>query len=231
MQVDIWSDVVCPWCYVGKRRFEKALARFEHASDVVVRWHSFELDPSAERRPVGTQAQRLAAKYGRSEQQAQVMLDTMTATAADEGLSFSFDLHSAGNTFDAHRLLHLAAARGRQDQLKERLLRAVFTEGEATSEHDVLTRLAVEVGLDEDEVTAVLSTDVFADEVRADEETARSLGITGVPFFVVDMTYGVSGAQSPEVLLDVLDKAWAEANPLTVVATGGEACEGDSCAV
>jgi predicted DsbA family dithiol-disulfide isomerase len=230
MQVDIWSDIVCPWCYVGKRRFETALARFDHASDVVVRWHSFELDPDAPLRPTGTQAERLGRKYGRSTEQSQVMLDTMTATAAEDGLRFNFDLHSAGNTFDAHRLLHLAAARGVQHQLKERLMRAVFTEGEATSEHDVLTRLAVEVGLDEDEVSAVLSTDAFADEVRADEETARSLGITGVPFFVVDMKYGVSGAQSADVLLDVLDKAWAESQPLSVV-TGGDACEGDSCAV
>lgn len=211
MQVDIWSDVVCPWCYVGKRRFEAALARFDHASDVVVRFHSFELDPDAPQRPVGTQAERLGQKYGRTVEQAQVLLDTMTATAAEEGLRFNFDLHSAGNTLDAHRLLHLAAARGLQGELKERLMRAVFTEGEATSEHDVLQRLAVEVGLDPEEVAGVLASDTFTDEVRLDEETARGLGITGVPFFVVDQKYAVSGAQPADVLLEVLDQAWAEA--------------------
>jgi predicted DsbA family dithiol-disulfide isomerase len=234
MKVEIWSDVVCPWCYIGKRRFEAALARFPQRSAVELVWRSFELDPSAvpSGQVQGTYADRLAAKYGRSLPQAQEMLDTMTATAAGEGLDFRFDLATGGNTFDAHRLLHLALARGVQDALKERLDAATFTQGLSVSDHDALTALAVEVGLDEDEVRAVLASDRYADAVRADEQQAAAYGISGVPFFVVDGRYGVSGAQPAEVLLSALTQAWQESSPLQSVGAGsGPGCEGDSCAV
>ena len=232
MRVEIWSDVVCPWCYVGKRRFEAALAQFPHADEVEVVWRSFELDPGAPTERTGDYVTHLAQKYGRSRADAQGMLDSMTATAAEAGLDFRFDRARPGNTFDAHRVLHLAADRGVQGALKERLLRATFTEGEPIADRDALVRLATEVGLDPDEVREVLATDRYAEAVRADEAQAAAFGIRGVPFFVVDRTYGVSGAQPSDALLQVLEQAWSE-RPLTMVAaaTGTAACESDGCAV
>ncbi|MCH9816241.1 MAG: DsbA family oxidoreductase [Actinomycetia bacterium] len=235
MKVQIWSDVVCPWCYVGKRRFEAALAEFEHRDQVELTWRSFELDPAADPSSAsadGQYVQRLAAKYGKSVPDAQQMLDQMQQVAAAEGLDFRFDLARTGNTFDAHRLLHLALARGVQDELKEKLDNATFTHGLAVSDHEELARVAVSAGLDETEVKSVLDSDQFADAVRADEVKARAYGISGVPFFVVDDKYGVSGAQPPEQLLAVLTQAWAERDPAPVLVhahEGGAMCDGDSC--
>ena len=212
MRVDIWSDVVCPWCYIGKRRFEAALARFPHRDQVEVVWRSFELDPSA---PPSTETHgpyvgHLAAKYGVSEQHAQSMIDNVTQVAATEGLEFRFDLARRGSTFDAHRLLHLGFSNGVQNDLKERLDDATFTKGLSVSDHTQLTAVAVEIGLDEIEVKEALSSARFADAVRADETQARAYGISAVPFFVVDGRYGVAGAQPPEMFLEVLDQAWQE---------------------
>ena len=233
MRVEIWSDVVCPWCYVGKRRFEQALASFPHRDQVEVVWRSFELDAAAPPERVGDYAQLLATKYGVSVERGQEMIDTMTATAAQEGLDFRFDRARVGSTFDAHRLLHLAAERGLQDALKERLMLATFTQGEPIGDRETLVRLAVEVGLDVDEVEAVLSDGRYAEQVREDEREAQRFGISGVPFFVVDRTYGVSGAQPAQVLSEVLDKAWAERTPVQLITAGSAApgCDGDACAV
>ena len=233
MRVEIWSDVVCPWCYVGKRRFEQALASFPHRDEVEVVWRSFELDPQAPAERVGDYAEMLATKYGVPVERGQEMIDTMTAAAAQDGLDFRFDRARVGNTFDAHRLLHLAAQRGVQDAVKERLMLATFTQGEPIGDADTLVRLVGEAGLDADEARAVLSDGRYTDEVRADERDAQRFGITGVPFFVVDRTYGVSGAQPAEVLRSVLDKAWTDSRPVQLVPTGGSApgCDGDSCAV
>ena len=235
MKVEIWSDVVCPWCYIGKRRFEAALARFAHRGEVELVWRSFELDAAAPPSTTeqGTYAERLATKYGCPVAHAQAMIDNMTATAAQEGLDLRFDLARPGNTFDAHRLLHLALQYGRQDVLKERLDRATFTEGSPTSDHAALRVLAVEVGLPEAEVDAVLSSEQHADAVRADETQARTYGISGVPFFVIDGRYGISGAQPADVVLQTLEHAWSERAPLTLVTPGGSApgCQGDSCTV
>ncbi len=211
MAVEIWSDVVCPWCYIGKRRFEAALARFEHRDEVERVWRSFQLDPGAGPSPAepADYAGRLARKYGVPEAQAQSMIDQMTATAAGEGLEFRFDLARQGNTVDAHRLLHLAAAHGRQDELKERLDRATFTEGLPVSDHAALREVALEAGLPGEEVEAVLSSDRYAEAVRADVEQAHEYGISGVPFFVLDGRFGVSGAQPADVLLQALERAWA----------------------
>lgn len=237
MKVQIWSDVVCPWCYVGKRRFESALAQFPHRDAIELTWRSFELDPGAKpsspHRP-GAYVEKLARKYGRTIPQAQQMLDQMTATAAGEGLNFRFDISRGGNTFDAHRLLHLALTHGLQDDLKEELDHATFTEGLAVSDHTELTKVAVAAGLDEGEVRDVLSSDRFADAVRADEAQAHAYGINGVPFFVIDDKYGVSGAQPAEQLLAVLNKAWSESDEsskLVVTGGSGEVCDDDSCAV
>lgn len=232
MQVEIWSDVVCPWCAIGKRRFEAALARFDHRDEVQVLWRSFELDPGARREHEGQGVARLAAKYGVSVEQAQAMNAQVTDAAAAEGWQFHLDVARGGNTVDAHRLLHLAADRGVQGAVKERLLRAYFVEGERIGDPETLVRVVSEVGLDADEARAVLASDRYRDDVRADEEQARAYGITGVPFFVVDGRYGVSGAQPADALLQVLDQAWAESRPSLVTAGGeGETCADGSCAV
>ncbi|MFD1529983.1 DsbA family oxidoreductase [Pseudonocardia aurantiaca] len=235
MKVEIWSDIVCPWCAIGKHRFEKALAQFAHREEVEVSWHSFELDPSAPREREGDLAEHLAGKYGVSREQADGMHRQMTETAASDGWDFHFERARGGNTFDAHRLLHLAAERGVQDTLKERLFRGYLEEGERIGDPETLVRLAADAGLDADEARAVLASDRYADDVRADERQAQAYGITGVPFFVVDRKYGVSGAQPPDAILHVLDTAWADAHPLQMLTPGGgdgaEGCVDGSCTI
>jgi predicted DsbA family dithiol-disulfide isomerase len=207
MHVEIWSDIACPWCYVGKRRFEAALAQFEDRDEVTVTWRSFELDPSAPAEREHGAAEHIARKYGMSVEQAAARQADMTDLAAADGIAFRFDLQRGGNTFDGHRLLHLAAGHGRQDALKERLLLAYHCEGELISGHDVLRRLAADAGLPDDEVVDLLAGDAYAAEVRSDERTAHELGISAVPFFVVDRAVGASGAQPPEVLVHLLRRA------------------------
>jgi predicted DsbA family dithiol-disulfide isomerase len=210
MRVDIWSDVICPWCYIGKRRFEAALGRFDHRDDVEVVWHSFELDPSAPARREGNLADLLAAKYGMSRNQALDANANITKLAAAEGLDYHLERAQPGNTFDAHRLIHLAEKHGLQAEMKERLLRGYFSDGMAVGDPDALVGAAVEVGLDNDEVSNVLDSDAYSDAVRADEAHAARLGISGVPFFVLGNRYGVSGAQPPDAILGALDQAWQE---------------------
>lgn len=209
MNVEIWSDIVCPWCYIGKRRFEAALARFPHRDEVAVTWRSFELDPDAPPRSSGTLDELLARKYGQTVEQAAAGHARLTALAAAEGLDYHFDRAQHGNTFDAHRLLHLAAAHDRQDAMKERLMRAYFTEGVPISDPGALVQLAAEIGLDKDEARAALAGDAYAEAVRADERRAAGFGIHGVPFVAIDETYGVSGAQAADVFLATMEKAWA----------------------
>jgi predicted DsbA family dithiol-disulfide isomerase len=228
VDIEIWSDVACPWCYVGKRRFEAALAQFEHADDVQVVWRSFELDPGAPAERPGDRAEHLARKYGMTVERARELEQQMTATAAGEGLDFHFEIARAGNTFDAHRLVHLAAEHGRQDAMKERLLRAYFGEGELVSDHDTLVRLGVEVGLPEPEMRDMLAGDRYADDVREDERTATNFGIGAVPTFVVDRALGASGAQPPEALLELLRQGWANRKPVSVAAAG-DSCGIDGC--
>ena len=206
--MEIWSDVACPWCYIGKRRLEQALAKFPNANTVEVTWRAFELDPSAPReKQEGTYIERLAKKYNTSTREAQTMVDRLVDAARPDGLDFRFDIMCPGNTFDAHRLLHWALTERVQDILKERLFRAYFCEGQMLNDHDTLTRLASEVGLNPEAARAVLQSNAYGQEVREDEKEARSLGIGGVPFFVIADKFGVSGAQPPEILLDVLEKA------------------------
>src|ERR1700676_1592615 len=176
MNIEIWSDVVCPWCYIGKRRFETALAGFEHRDEVDVTWRSFQLDPASPTTTAGDPLDRLAAKYGISRSDAERAQARVTANAATEGLDFHLDRARSGNTFDAHRLLHHARAAGKQPELKERLMAGYFVEGEAVGEPEVLTRLATEVGLEEANVRQVLKTRPFASEVRQDEHEAPRPG-------------------------------------------------------
>lgn len=213
MNVDIWSDVACPWCYIGKRRFAAALARFSHRDEVDVRWRSFELDPSAPAVREGAYADRLAAKYGVSVAEAEATIDTMIEAGAGVGIVLRFDKAKPGNTFDAHRLLHFAAAHDAQHDLKERMLHATFTRGAHIADREVLAQLAADAGLDADAARAVLDGDAFAADVRADERRAAELGITSVPFFVIADRYGVAGAQPPDLLLEVLEEGWAAAQP------------------
>jgi predicted DsbA family dithiol-disulfide isomerase len=222
VDVEIWSDIACPWCYIGKRRFEEALSRFEHRDEVSVTWRSFELDPEAPREREGDRAERLAQKYGMTVEQAREAERAMTATAAAEQLEFRFDIARSGATFDGHRLVHLAAQHGLQDAMKERLLRAYFSEGELIAEHSTLLRLAAEVGLPEQDVVAMLASERFAADVRDDERTASAFGISAVPTFVVDRTLGASGAQPPEALLELLREGWSrQAEPSAVGAGEG----------
>jgi predicted DsbA family dithiol-disulfide isomerase len=236
MKIEIWSDVVCPWCYIGKRRFETALGRFAHRDNVELVWRSFELDPDAPPIRSGDNAERLAAKYGMSHEQALASHERLTQLAAQEGLGFDFEKSRSGNTFDAHRLLHLARERGVQDDVKERLFRGYFTEGEAIGDTETLVRLVSDAGISAEEAQAVLSSDAYADDVRAEEIEARELGINGVPFFVVDRRYGVSGAQPADVLLEVLDRAWSESHPALQLAgvgslTADATCTDETCAI
>jgi predicted DsbA family dithiol-disulfide isomerase len=228
LRIDVWSDIACPWCFVGKRRLEQALERFPHAEYTQVVWRAFELDPAApsELDPAISHVERIAKKYGMTVEQARRNSDRLVQVARGEGLAFDFERLRSGNMFDAHRLVHLARQRGLQDAVKERFLRAYLEQGALMS--DPGTRLAVEAGLAEVEVVDVLASEQFSEAVREDEDEARQLGINGVPCFVFDGRFAVSGAQSPEVLLSALHQAWneLEAGPLL---EEGAVCGPDGC--
>jgi predicted DsbA family dithiol-disulfide isomerase len=213
LRVDVWSDVACPWCYLGKRRLDAAVAALPSPGGVEVVWRSFQLDPGAPRAPRArtTYAERLARKYRASLEQANAMIARMTAVAAADGLDLRFDAVRPTNTFDAHRVLHLARERGVQGAVKDRLFRAYFTDGEAIGDRRTLARLAAEAGLDAAEVRRALAGDVHAAAVRADAREAARLGIHAVPFFGIAEVYGFSGVQSVEILQDALAQAWLEA--------------------
>ena len=231
--IDIWSDIACPWCYIGKRRLEAALAQFPHRDEVEITWRAFELDPSAppEHDPSVSHAERLAKKYGMSVAKAETAMANLKQVAAGDGLDFHFEKARSGNTFDAHRILHLAHDRGVQDAAKERFLRGYMTEGLPIGDRAAITEMAVDAGLDREEVRAVLEGDRYAREVRADEAQARELDISGVPFFVIGGRYGISGAQPSAVLKGALEKAWADvaARPEHHAEDEGAACGPEGC--
>jgi predicted DsbA family dithiol-disulfide isomerase len=217
LTVEVWSDVVCPWCYIGKRRLEAALASFEHRDGVQVVWRSFELDPTTPRsgEPGGGQdvATFLGERYGGGREAGLAMNQRVADIAAGDGLEYHLDRAVRSNTVDAHRLLHLALEQGGpelQDRLKEQLMAAYFTQGQAVDDHATLRRIAADAGLDPEQVEAVLGSDRFADDVRADVEQARAFGANGVPFTVVDRRYGLSGAQPVELFEQALRRAWDE---------------------
>lgn len=233
MQVDVWSDVVCPWCYVGLANLDRALADFEHAEETTVVLHSFQLDPAAPVRDPQPLVERLAEKYRTSVEEIRTNQARLVELGAERGIDFRFDDAVGGNTFDAHRLLHLALRRGVQRELKHQLGEAYFTDGQPIGEVDTLRAAAVAVGLDADEVEAVLTGDAFADEVRTDVADAQRIGVSGVPFFVAGGRLAVSGAQPPEALLDLLRQAWSDHQPVPTVVGGdaGEACGPEGCEV
>jgi predicted DsbA family dithiol-disulfide isomerase len=207
MRVDIWSDIACPWCFLGKHRFDAALARTGLTAEVVFR--AFQLDPHAPRayEDGSTHTQRIAKKFGTSAAQIDVLHTRMRAMGESDGIEFHFDRVCGGNTFDAHRVVRLGLAHGNQAQVKESMLRAYFSDGEAIGDPGTLVRVGAEAGLPRDEVHALLAGDRFAAEVRADERTAADMGITGVPFFVIDNRIAVGGAQPVEVLVQALSAA------------------------
>lgn len=232
MKIEIWSDIACPWCYIGKRRLERALDAHPGGEEVggeevEITWRSFELDPGAPPSRGESLEEILSAKYGMSLEKARQMQEHMTAVAADEGLAFRFGAVQPGNTFDAHRLIHLAASEGRQGEMKERLLRAYFTDGVSVGDPAALVQAAVDVGLDAEQVRAALSSDRYAEDVRRDEGRARELGIGGVPFFLFNGELGVSGAQPPEVFAQVFAELRAQEH--AAGARAGPGCDDQGC--
>ena len=219
MEIEVWSDVICPWCYIGKRNLEAALGAFPHSGQVGVTWRSFELDPAAPARVERSMDEILERKYGMSRAEAARANRQMTELAATVGLAYHLDRVQPGNTFDAHRLIHLAARSGLGGAAKERLLAAYFTEGRSVSDRTTLVELATAVGLDSDRAADALDSGEFADDVRADEARAIELGCTGVPFFLVDGRLGIPGAQPPDTLLRLVERAW-ETSGDAVAGTG-----------
>jgi len=229
MRVDIWSDVVCPFCYIGKKRLEHVAA--EAGIELDVHWHSFELDPNAPSKHERSNTERLAQKYNQSIEQTQQMQRNVAQAARSEGIEFNWEQANSGNTFNAHRIIHLAQSQGLGNRMKEALLHAYMTDGQAIGQADVVKKIAIEVGLDAAEVQAVLDSDAFAAEVRQDEQIAREqLNVTGVPFFVFDQRLALSGAQPREVFLQALQQVQAES--VTNIDTEADAvCNDDACAV
>ncbi|PLT44388.1 2-hydroxychromene-2-carboxylate isomerase/DsbA-like thioredoxin domain [Paenibacillus pasadenensis] len=238
MKVEIWSDYACPFCFIGKRRFQEALEAFEHKDGIEVVYRSFELDPSAVHEPGRSIHELLAAKYGMSVEKARQSNENLGQQAAQLGLKFDFEAMKPGNTFDAHRLMAWAKEQGKGDAMAERLFKAYFTDGLLLEDRKVLEALAEEAGLPRAEASAVLESDRYFEQVRAEEQDGAQLGIQGVPFYVLDRKYGVSGAQHPDAFLQVLRQAWDErqaeaAGPApesagdagAACAPGDEACE------
>lgn len=201
MKIDIWSDIACPWCYLGKHRFEAALARFEDRENVDVSYHAFQLDPDAPPARSGTLNEMLSRKFNMPLAQAEAMNAQMTERGVADGVEFHFDRARPANTFDAHRLVHFAGRHGKGAEMKERLFEAYFRDGLVVSDPDTLVSLADELGLD---ARPVVASQQYGDDVRQDIERARELGISGVPFFVLNGQVGVSGAQTADVLLQVI---------------------------
>jgi predicted DsbA family dithiol-disulfide isomerase len=230
VRVEIWSDVICPWCYIGKRQFEHALQDFEHRDKVEVVHRSFQLDPTFPHGETVDVADMLADKYGMPREQAVEMNRQMEERAAGVGLEYHLKDGKAGNTSAAHRLVHLAAKHNLQDELVEALFKAHFTDRRSVFDHDTLTKIAEETGLDATAARETLSSGTFAAEVEADQREARDLGATGVPFFVIDRRYGISGAQPPEAFTQALTRAWTDAHPtLTTIGTTTETCTDETC--
>lgn len=236
MKVEIWSDVMCPFCYIGKRKFEKALNEFEGKENIEIVWKSFQLDPSTVTDPSLSTIDHLAEKKGWSKEQAKETTAHVSNIAKQVGLDFHFDKAVVANSFDAHRLSHLAKKHGKQNDLEEKLFSAYFTEGKNTADHDTLSQIAIEIGLDKNEVNDLLKSELYADKVEEDIDQAQQIGVRGVPFFVLDRKYAVSGAQEPDAFLQALTRAYGEhqkANPLQQLHTEGsaDACGPDGCEI
>jgi predicted DsbA family dithiol-disulfide isomerase len=230
MKVDIWSDVVCPFCYIGKRRFEHALAQFEHKEEIEIQWHSFQLAPELQTDPSKNIYAYLAERKGWTVEYSEQVHGQLTGTAKEVGLAYNFDIAIPANTFNAHRLSHLAAKYHVQKEMEERLFSAYFTEGKNVDDAETLVQLGTELEIPEEEVRNMLQSNSYAHEVREDIYTAQRLGIRGVPFFVMNNKYAVSGAQSSEVFLATLQKAYQEFEEKNKT-TSINNTDGDACAI
>jgi predicted DsbA family dithiol-disulfide isomerase len=210
MKIEVWSDVVCPWCFVGSRHLDQALARFEHADEVEVEWRSYELDPNGPPERSGTYLERIARKYRVPVEEAGARVGRIVQIGAEAGIDFRFDIARLGNTFNAHRLLHLARTFGLQAELENRLFTAAFSEGRRIGDPETLVELAVEAGIAEADARRVLEGGEHSEDVRADEAAAMEIGVDGVPFFRIDERFIIPGAQAPETIVAILDRAWAK---------------------
>jgi len=229
MKVDIWSDVRCPFCYIGKRKFEKALEKFPHKNEVEVNWHSFELDPSLKTDTSLNAVDHLAEIKGVSKAEVEGIHEHVTNVAKEIGLDLNFEKNIVANSFNAHRLIQLAKTKNLANEMEEALFRAHFIEGKNIDDKETLIQTGISIGLDEDEVKKIFSSDAFATVVRQDEMQAQSYGIHGVPFFILNNKYAVSGAQSPEVFFQALSQVWTEfeKEKQPFIITEGESCSVD----
>ncbi|GGE30356.1 DSBA oxidoreductase [Pullulanibacillus camelliae] len=233
MKIEVWSDFVCPFCYIGKRHLEEALKSLPDVSQVTIDYKSFELDPHSPKDSDGDIHASLAKKFGVSYEQAKAMNDRMTEQAKEAGLTYHFDTMIPTNTFDAHRLMHYAESFGKKAEMTERLLKAYFTDSKHIGDHETLSILAEEVGLNKEDVQAMLTGTDYADVVRQDEQEAQQLNVQGVPFFVINRKYAISGAQPIEVFSNALKKVHQEEQPLMVLneTTDEAICADGSCQI
>lgn len=231
MKVEIWSDVMCPFCYIGKRRFEAALERFPHRDDIEVVWKSFQLNPQMKTDPTKSVNEYLAENKGWSIEQARQANEYVTRMAKEVGLEYHMDKAVVANSFDAHRLIQLAKSKGLGDEMEESLFNAYFTEGKNTADHDVLTELGRSAGLDEQETRETLAGTAFTEQVEQDIYESHQVGVRGVPFFVLNDRYAVSGAQPVDTFVGALNKAWSEWEKekprITTLPGSGDACDID----
>lgn len=233
LKVQIWSDIMCPFCYIGKRRIEEALNLFEHKDAVEIEWKSYQLDASFIASPDDNMVEHLAEKYRKDNDWAQNMLDNMTQNAKTAGLDFHFEKSILANSLNAHRLLHLAKKYNLANDLKELLFKAYLTEGKNVNDLNTLTQLGIEVGLEAENVAQVLNSDKYTKEVKQDQEEANTIGVQGVPFFVFDNKYAISGAQPATAFLQTLEKVWQEGkfdSKVTLLNTTSEnSCDINGC--
>ncbi len=231
MKVEIWSDIMCPFCYIGKRKFETALKQFEHKDEIEIRWRSFELSPELKTDPSKNTYEYLAEKKGWTLDYTKKVHAQLTETAKEAGLDYNFDTVIPANSFNAQRLSHLAAKRNLQDEAEEHLFAAHFTEGKNIDDDKTLVELGVEIGLPEEEIREMLQGDLYVDEVQNDKDAARQVGVQGVPSFVLNEKYAVSGAQPSEVFLEALQKAYKEFEernaPDVITNSDGASCSTD----
>jgi predicted DsbA family dithiol-disulfide isomerase len=229
MNVEIWSDVMCPFCYIGKRKFEKALEQFPNKDDIKISWKSFQLDPTTITDPSLNTIEHLRLKKGWSKEQAAETIAYVTDIAKQVGLEFNFDKAVVANSFDAHRLSHLAKKSNKQNELEEKLFSAYFTEGKNTADHETLLQIAIEIGIDKIEAIEVLIGNAFASEVQQDIEQAQQIGVRGVPFFVLSHKYAISGAQESETFLKALHTAYNEINHIDLSESDTAVCGPEGC--
>ena len=234
MKVDIWFDFACPFCYIGKRRLEAAIAEFKHKNQIDIHFHSYQLQPDAPKNSNLSIHELIAAKYGTTIEHAKTMNKHISEQANEAGLIFRFDTLIPTNTFDAHRLTHYAKEHGKSNELTERLLKAYFSDSLHIGDHAILLKLANEIGLPEREVRDVLQTEKYKEQVNQDLQTGILLGIQGVPFFVFNNKYAISGAQSTETLKEVLEDVWEEEHEKIIPISSkkhstSEFCTGDEC--